>query len=43
MPTAAPAIVSTLFESAKAFESWLKKNHAVSDGLWLQIAKKGAN
>jgi uncharacterized protein YdeI (YjbR/CyaY-like superfamily) len=31
-----------LFKSAKAFESWLKKHHATSDGLWLQIAKKGA-
>jgi len=33
----------TLFKSAKAFEAWLKKHHATSDGLWLQIAKKGAD
>ena len=33
----------TLFKSAKAFETWLKKHHATSDGLWLQIAKKGAD
>lgn len=33
----------TLFKSAKAFEVWLKKNHAVSGGLWLRIAKRGAN
>ena len=33
----------TLFKNAKAFETWLKKHHAISDGLWLQIAKKGAN
>ena len=33
----------TLFKSAKAFETWLKKNHAASDGLWLKIAKRGAN
>ena len=33
----------TLFKSAKAFEAWLKKHHAASDGLWLQIAKKGAD
>jgi uncharacterized protein YdeI (YjbR/CyaY-like superfamily) len=38
-PTAEP----TLFRTAKAFESWLKKHHASSDGLWLQIAKKGAD
>jgi uncharacterized protein YdeI (YjbR/CyaY-like superfamily) len=32
-----------LFKSARAFETWLKKHHATSDGLWLQIAKKGAD
>ncbi|MES2887580.1 MAG: YdeI/OmpD-associated family protein [Pseudomonadota bacterium] len=32
----------TLFQSAKAFETWLKKNHVTSDGLWLKIAKRGA-
>lgn len=32
----------TLFQNAKAFEAWLKKNHAKSDGLWLKIAKRGA-
>jgi uncharacterized protein YdeI (YjbR/CyaY-like superfamily) len=32
----------TLLKSARAFETWLKKHHATSDGLWLQIAKKGA-
>ncbi len=32
----------TLFKNAKAFESWLKKNHAKSDGLWMKIAKLGA-
>ncbi len=37
-----PDITPTLFKSAKAFETWLKKHHATSDGLWLQIAKKGA-
>jgi uncharacterized protein YdeI (YjbR/CyaY-like superfamily) len=33
----------TLFRDAMAFEAWLKKHHAASDGLWLQIAKKSAN
>lgn len=37
-----PDSVPTLFKSAKAFEAWLKKNHATCDGLWLQIAKRGA-
>lgn len=32
-----------LFKSAKAFEAWLKKNHATSEGLWLKIAKRGSN
>ena len=36
-------ITPTLFKNAKAFEAWLKKHHATSDGLWLQIAKKGAD
>lgn len=47
MPTAKsanPAEPSaTLFKSARAFETWLKKHHATSDGLWLKIAKRGAN
>ncbi|CAG1019884.1 hypothetical protein BURC_04809 [Burkholderiaceae bacterium] len=47
MPAAKSAIQPdsspTLFKSAKAFEAWLKKNHATSDGLWLKIAKRGAN
>ena len=42
MPIAKPDIAPTLFKNAKAFETWLKKHHATSDGLWLQIAKKGA-
>jgi len=36
-------IDSTLFRNAKAFEAWLKKHHATSDGLWLKIAKRGAD
>ncbi|MDR0214083.1 MAG: YdeI/OmpD-associated family protein [Comamonas sp.] len=47
MSTAKPPIprdpAPTLFRSARAFEAWLKKHHATSDGLWLQIAKRGAN
>lgn len=36
-------LAPTLFKSAKAFEAWLKKNHATSEGLWLKIAKRGSN
>lgn len=39
---AQPDATPTLFKTAKAFETWLKKHHATSNGLWLQIAKKGA-
>jgi uncharacterized protein YdeI (YjbR/CyaY-like superfamily) len=42
--SATPADASpTLFKSAQAFEAWLKKHHASSDGLWLKIAKRGAH
>jgi uncharacterized protein YdeI (YjbR/CyaY-like superfamily) len=37
-PDASPV----LFENARAFETWLKKNHGASEGLWLKIAKRGA-
>jgi uncharacterized protein YdeI (YjbR/CyaY-like superfamily) len=30
------------FSTQRAFEAWLKKNHASSDGMWLLIAKLGA-
>jgi uncharacterized protein YdeI (YjbR/CyaY-like superfamily) len=29
------------FASAKAWETWLRKHHDTSDGVWLKIAKKG--
>ena len=32
----------TLFKNARAFELWLKQHHATSPGIWLQIAKRGA-
>ncbi|MDR7298925.1 uncharacterized protein YdeI (YjbR/CyaY-like superfamily) [Pelomonas aquatica] len=41
-PTSPPDAAPALFKNAKAFETWLKKHHATSDGLWLKIAKKGA-
>jgi uncharacterized protein YdeI (YjbR/CyaY-like superfamily) len=43
MPDVKADITPTLFRNAKAFETWLKKHHASCDGLWLQIAKKGAD
>ena len=41
-PAAAAEAVPKLFKNAKAFEAWLMKNHAKSDGLWLKIAKRDA-
>jgi uncharacterized protein YdeI (YjbR/CyaY-like superfamily) len=43
MPAVQPDLSPTLFKNAKAFETWLKKHHASSDGLWLKIAKRGAD
>ncbi len=31
------------FASAHAWEAWLEKKHGLSPGIWLKIAKKGAN
>lgn len=31
------------FATQRAFETWLRKNHASSDGAWLLIAKTGAD
>jgi uncharacterized protein YdeI (YjbR/CyaY-like superfamily) len=41
-PTTAPDLAPQLFRNARAFETWLRKHHARSDGLWLKIAKRGA-
>jgi hypothetical protein len=30
------------FATPRAFEAWLRKNHASSDGAWLRIAKADA-
>lgn len=38
-----PGDAPVLFRTAKAFEGWLKKNHALCEGVWLQIAKQGAD
>lgn len=43
MPIDQSSDTPTLFKSAKAFEAWLKKHHATSEGLWLKIAKRGAD
>jgi len=34
---------ATLFKTARAFETWLRKHHASSEGIWLRVAKKGAD
>ncbi len=47
MTAAKPALTApaspALFGNAKAFETWLRKHHATSGGLWLKIAKRGAD
>lgn len=40
--TPAPAPAPQRFATERAFETWLRKHHATSDGLWLLIAKAGA-
>jgi len=30
------------FASAEAFEAWLEREHAISDGIWVKFAKKGS-
>ena len=41
-PASSPDARPVLFKNAKAFETWLGKHHATSDGLWLMLAKRGA-
>jgi len=41
-PTAPPDAAPRLFKRAQAFEIWLKKHHASAGGLWLMLAKRGA-
>ena len=43
MPLDESADNPLLFKNAKAFEAWLEKHHATSTGLWLKIAKRGAD
>ena len=43
MPLArSPPPVTLRFRSARTFETWLRKNHSASEGVWLEIAKSGA-
>ena len=42
-PAAKAEIVPVRFATAKAWETWLRKNGATSDGVWLLIAKAGAD
>jgi uncharacterized protein YdeI (YjbR/CyaY-like superfamily) len=35
-----PPLDTLTFESARAFEAWLAKNHAACPGIWLKFAKK---
>ncbi len=35
-----PPLPELPFPSAKSFETWLRRNHALGPGIWLQFAKK---
>ena len=41
MPEPVPDLPVMEFASAKAWETWLRKHHDSSDGVWLKVAKKG--
>jgi uncharacterized protein YdeI (YjbR/CyaY-like superfamily) len=38
-----PRLQTVSFKSPAEFRSWLAKNHAQSDGIWMRIYKKGAS
>ena len=40
--TVKPELPIIPFASRKAWEAWLEEQHAVSQGVWLKIAKKGS-
>ena len=42
-PKPATAVDPLRFATAKAWETWLRKNGARSDGIWMLIAKAGAD
>lgn len=37
-----PAPATLRCRSARTFETWLRKNHSASEGVWLEIARSGA-
>ena len=41
-PSGSPAEPTLHFDDAAAWERWLKKEHARATGVWMRIAKKGA-
>jgi uncharacterized protein YdeI (YjbR/CyaY-like superfamily) len=43
MTAVANAEPALLLEDQEAWFRWLRKNHATSSGVWLRIARKGAN
>jgi uncharacterized protein YdeI (YjbR/CyaY-like superfamily) len=42
MSAAGPELQTLPFASAEEWEAWLEQNHATSDGVWIQFAKKGS-
>ncbi len=41
--SSAPALPTIAFESPEAWGTWLAENHTQANGIWMRIAKKGAN
>lgn len=37
-----PEAPTRAFKDAKAWESWLAKNHDAADGVWMRMAKKAS-
>jgi len=42
MTTRKPGLPVIPFASCEAWEAWLEEHHAISEGVWLKLAKKGS-
>jgi uncharacterized protein YdeI (YjbR/CyaY-like superfamily) len=42
-PVSGSSVEAKLFANQRAWDTWLRKNHQNSDGLWLLLAKRGGD
>ena len=42
-PVSVSSVEAKLFANQRAWDSWLRKNHQISGGLWLLLARKGGD